>query len=194
MPDGLTSRIEERMMEVILQMIPKIGVILVALIAGIVAAKLARKIVLTYGQRTAKKIGIELDEKVVEYSARSIRYIIYAFVLIVISTQLGLEATSLVFGVLILLMMRPAVEIARVVYQNFGIRFLRGIAGDVGIALEDRIYEQSFNIVKILIYGIAIILAGKAGRLGYGASSVCGSNSIFCQAALRDSRRVHAES
>ncbi len=161
MPNGITSKIEERIMEVILQLIPKIGVILVALIVGIVAARLARKIVLAYGQRAAKKIGIELDEKVVEYSAKSIRYIIYAFMLMVISVQLGLEVKPVIFGVLILLLIKPTVEITRVLYQKLGIKFLREVAREAGIALEDRIYAQSFNMVRILIYGIAIILAGK---------------------------------
>lgn len=75
--------------------------------------------------------------------------------------QLGLEAKPVIFGVLILLLIKPAVEIVKVVYQKLGIKLLKEITKEAGIALEDRIYEQSFNMVKILIYGIAIILAGK---------------------------------
>lgn len=148
-------------MESIIQLVPKIGIILAVVIAGVIAAKLARKIVLSYGQRAAKKIGIELDEKVVEYSAKSIRYIIYASVLTVISMQLGLEAKPVIIAVLILLLIKPAVEIAKMVYQKLGIKLLKEVTREAGIALEDRIYEQSFTMVKILIYGIAIILAGK---------------------------------
>ncbi len=150
-----------KVMEIIIQLIPKIGIILATVIAGVIAAKLARKIVLSYGQRAAKKIGIELDEKVVEYSAKSIRYIIYASVLTVISMQLGLEAKPVIIAVLILLLIKPAVEIAKMVYQKLGIKLLKEVTREAGIALEDRIYEQSFTMVKILIYGIAIILAGK---------------------------------
>lgn len=161
MLEGIISKLEMKVMESIIQLIPKIGIILAVVIVGVIAAKLARKIVLTYGQRAAKRIGIELDEKVVEYSAKSIRYIIYASILIVVSMQLGLEAKPVIIAVLILLLIKPAVEIAKMVYQKLGIKLLKEVASEAGIALEDRIYEQSFSMVKILIYGIAIILAGK---------------------------------
>ncbi|MBI5253103.1 MAG: mechanosensitive ion channel family protein [Euryarchaeota archaeon] len=161
MLEGIISKLEEKFMESIIQLIPKLSIILATIIAGIIAAKLAKKIVLKYGQRAAKKVGIELDEKVVEYSAKSIRYIIYASVLIVISMQLGLEAKPVIIAVLILLLIKPAVEIAKMVYQKLGIKLLKEVTREAGIALEDRIYEQSFTMVKILIYGIAIILAGK---------------------------------
>ncbi len=161
MLEEIISKLEMKVMESIIQLVPKISIILAVVIAGVIAAKLARKIVLSYGQRAAKKMRIELDEKVVEYSAKSIRYIIYASVLILISMQLGLEARPVVFGALMLLLIKPAVEIFRVIYQKLGIKLLKEVMSEAGIALEDRIYEQSFTMVKILIYGIAIILAGK---------------------------------
>ncbi|MFH1774638.1 MAG: hypothetical protein ABH874_06755 [Methanobacteriota archaeon] len=49
MLEGIISKLEEKVMESIIQLIPKIGIILVTLIAGVIAAKLTRKIVLTYG-------------------------------------------------------------------------------------------------------------------------------------------------
>lgn len=157
----ILGKTEERIMVEIVQLIPKVSAILVVIIIGIVAAKLARKTVLKYGQTAAKKVGIELSEGLVEYAAKSLRYIIYALVLVLISSQLGLEVKGIIIGVLILLMIKPAVEIARVGYQKLGIKFLNEIAKEAGVTVDNKVYEQSFNIIKILLYGAAIILAGN---------------------------------